>query len=63
MILATSIVTTFVKYVLHSVEHGREQPWDEKSMYIFYLELVAGMFDCRLSLLYCFLLLVPIVYG
>ncbi|KAJ3114984.1 hypothetical protein HDU96_001384 [Phlyctochytrium bullatum] len=32
------------KYILHSVDMRRENPWENKSMYIFYLELVVGDF-------------------
>lgn len=35
--------STMVKYALHSVDMHSENGWDDKSMYIFYLDLVIGI--------------------
>ena len=37
-----SLVGTAVKYVLHTIDLRDENPWENKSMYIFYLELIVG---------------------
>ncbi|KAI9013036.1 hypothetical protein BC832DRAFT_276915 [Gaertneriomyces semiglobifer] len=39
-ILVSLIVSASVKYALHSYDLRREHPWEEKSMYIFYVDLV-----------------------
>ncbi|KAI9096576.1 hypothetical protein DFS34DRAFT_715420 [Phlyctochytrium arcticum] len=39
-ILLSLILTTFVKYLLHSYDLRRERPWEEKSIYIFYVDLL-----------------------
>jgi hypothetical protein len=43
MMLLASSTATIGKYVLHYIDFKRENPWDEKSQYIFYIELAAGM--------------------
>ncbi|KAI8821028.1 uncharacterized protein EV422DRAFT_50022 [Fimicolochytrium jonesii] len=39
-ILLSLILSTFVKYLLHSYDLRRDTPWEEKSMYIFYVDLL-----------------------
>lgn len=41
-LLISLVSSTFVKYILHSVDLASENAWDDKSMYIFYLDLVVG---------------------
>lgn len=43
------LLTTFVKYCLHCVDMYGAAPWESKSMYIFYLEFVAGTERCFAS--------------
>jgi E3 ubiquitin-protein ligase synoviolin len=38
--LITSIIGTFAKYILHTIDLNRQTPWEEKSMYFFYVDLV-----------------------
>ncbi|KAI9199393.1 uncharacterized protein BJ171DRAFT_217087 [Polychytrium aggregatum] len=39
-ILLWSITATFVKYILNAIDLRNDTPWEEKSMYVFYLELI-----------------------
>ncbi|KAJ0002635.1 hypothetical protein NQD34_007784 [Periophthalmus magnuspinnatus] len=41
-ILLTMVLTTFIKYVLHSVDLQSENPWDNKAVYMLYTELFTG---------------------
>ncbi|KAF9201066.1 E3 ubiquitin-protein ligase hrd1 [Haplosporangium sp. Z 27] len=40
-LLATSLMASFGKYVLHTIDMRSEEPWENKSMLLFYLDLVA----------------------
>jgi hypothetical protein len=37
-----SLAGTTIKYVLHTIDLRDQNPWENKSMYIFYLELAVG---------------------
>uniref|UniRef100_A0A3Q3F438 RING-type E3 ubiquitin transferase n=1 Tax=Kryptolebias marmoratus TaxID=37003 RepID=A0A3Q3F438_KRYMA len=41
-ILLTMILTTFIKYILHTVDLQSENPWDNKAVYMLYTELFTG---------------------
>jgi hypothetical protein len=41
--LLSMMIATAGKYALHTVDLRSENPWEEKSQYIFYIELVTGM--------------------
>uniref|UniRef100_A0A3B3ZM63 RING-type E3 ubiquitin transferase n=1 Tax=Periophthalmus magnuspinnatus TaxID=409849 RepID=A0A3B3ZM63_9GOBI len=41
-ILLTMVLTTFIKYMLHSVDLQSENPWDNKAVYMLYTELFTG---------------------
>uniref|UniRef100_A0A1A7XKE3 RING-type E3 ubiquitin transferase n=1 Tax=Iconisemion striatum TaxID=60296 RepID=A0A1A7XKE3_9TELE len=41
-ILLTMILTTLIKYVLHTVDLQSENPWDNKAVYMLYTELFTG---------------------
>ncbi|KAG0342850.1 E3 ubiquitin-protein ligase hrd1 [Podila humilis] len=41
MLLVTNLMASFGKYVLHTIDMRREEPWENKSMLLFYLDLVA----------------------
>ncbi|KAG0095077.1 E3 ubiquitin-protein ligase hrd1 [Podila epicladia] len=40
-LLVTDLMASFGKYVLHTIDMRREEPWENKSMLLFYLDLVA----------------------
>uniref|UniRef100_UPI0037E80438 E3 ubiquitin-protein ligase synoviolin n=1 Tax=Semicossyphus pulcher TaxID=241346 RepID=UPI0037E80438 len=41
-ILMTMVLTTFIKYVLHTVDLQSENPWENKAVYMLYTELFTG---------------------
>uniref|UniRef100_A0A1A8DWE5 RING-type E3 ubiquitin transferase n=1 Tax=Nothobranchius kadleci TaxID=1051664 RepID=A0A1A8DWE5_NOTKA len=41
-ILLTMILTTLIKYVLHTIDLQSENPWDNKAVYMLYTELFTG---------------------
>ncbi|CAG8517551.1 2603_t:CDS:10 [Diversispora eburnea] len=43
-ILGATIVSTVFKYILNIIDMRREEPWENKSIYVFYLELVTDFF-------------------
>jgi hypothetical protein len=43
VILAANLLTNCAKYIVHSRDAARGQPWEEKSMYLFYLEVFSGI--------------------
>lgn len=52
VILATSTVATFLKYVLYVGDMVMEGQWDNKAVYIFYLELVRDLLHLSLYLFF-----------
>ena len=36
------VVTTIMKYVLHTIDLNRTNPWENKTVYLLYTELVTG---------------------
>lgn len=52
VILATSTVATFLKYVLYVGDMVMEGQWDNKAVYIFYLELVLDLLHLSLYLFF-----------
>lgn len=36
------VLTTFIKYILHTVDLQSENPWDNKAVYMLYTELFTG---------------------
>lgn len=43
------VLTTFIKYVLHTIDLQSENPWDNKAVYMLYTELFTGTaFNCSL---------------
>ncbi|KAE8683664.1 ERAD-associated E3 ubiquitin-protein ligase HRD1A [Hibiscus syriacus] len=61
MILATTTVTTFVKYVFYVSDMLMEGQWEKKAVYTFYLELVRDLL--HLSMYLCFFLVIFMNYG
>jgi len=43
-VLTVMLIATGVKYILHTIDLRDENPWENKSMYIFHLELVVGSY-------------------
>jgi len=41
-ILACTVVSAFIKYTLHTIDLRREEPWHNKSIFIFGVDLVFG---------------------
>ncbi|KAI2656756.1 E3 ubiquitin-protein ligase synoviolin [Labeo rohita] len=41
-ILMTMVLTTFIKYTLHTIDLQSENPWDNKAVYMLYTELFTG---------------------
>jgi len=42
-ILACTVVSSFIKYLLHTIDLRREEPWHNKSIFIFGVELIFGL--------------------
>lgn len=51
-ILLTMVLTTFIKYMLHTIDLQSENPWDNKAVYMLYTELFTGMTVLPVSLFY-----------
>ncbi|KAJ3152428.1 E3 ubiquitin-protein ligase synoviolin [Geranomyces michiganensis] len=60
-ILLSLVLSTFVKYLLHSYDLRRDRPWEEKSMYIFYVDLMHD-FE-KLVTYFCFFGIVVYYYS
>ncbi|KAJ3098248.1 E3 ubiquitin-protein ligase hrd1 [Phlyctochytrium planicorne] len=60
-ILISLIFSVSAKYVLHTIDLRGEHPWENKSMYIFYLELVVDFF--KLITYFLFFAIVVHFYG
>ncbi|KAL6972237.1 ERAD-associated E3 ubiquitin-protein ligase hrd1a [Sarracenia purpurea var. burkii] len=61
MILATTTVSTFVKYVFYVSDMLMEGQWERKAVYTFYLELIRDLL--HLSMYLCFFLVIFVNYG
>ncbi|XVF05007.1 hypothetical protein REPUB_Repub05bG0134000 [Reevesia pubescens] len=61
MILATTTVATFVKYVFYVSDMLMEGQWEKKAVYTFYLELIRDLL--HLSMYLCFFLVIFMNYG
>ncbi|KAG0300723.1 E3 ubiquitin-protein ligase hrd1 [Dissophora globulifera] len=57
-LLATSLTASFGKYVLHTIDMRSEEPWENKSMLLFYLDLVADFVKLVTYLLFFTVILV-----
>ncbi|TPX66256.1 hypothetical protein SpCBS45565_g04588 [Spizellomyces sp. 'palustris'] len=60
-ILLSLVLSTFVKYLLHSYDLRRNRPWEEKSIYIFYVDLMHD-FE-KLVTYFCFFGIVVYYYS
>nr|GEV35432.1 ERAD-associated E3 ubiquitin-protein ligase HRD1B-like [Tanacetum cinerariifolium] len=61
MILATTTISTFVKYVFYVSDMLMEGQWERKAVYTFYLELIRDLL--HLSMYLCFFLTIFVNYG
>lgn len=61
VILVTSTVSTFIKYVFHVFDMLMDGQWENRAVYTFYLELVRDLL--HLSLYLCFFLVIFLNYG
>lgn len=61
MILATTTVSTFVKYIFYVSDMLMEGQWERKAVYTFYLELIRDLL--HLSMYLCFFLVIFMNYG
>ncbi|PUZ76274.1 hypothetical protein GQ55_1G276200 [Panicum hallii var. hallii] len=61
MILATSTVSTFVKYIFYVSDMLMEGQWEKKAVYTFYLELISDL--VHLSLYMLFFISIFLNYG
>ncbi|GAA5820133.1 hypothetical protein JCM11251_005497 [Rhodosporidiobolus azoricus] len=44
MILLANVWSTTAKYIINVIDMRREEPWEDKSIYVFYVELAADFF-------------------
>ncbi|XP_052186666.1 ERAD-associated E3 ubiquitin-protein ligase HRD1B-like isoform X2 [Diospyros lotus] len=61
MILATTTVSTFIKYVFYVSDMLMEGQWERKAVYTFYLELIRDLL--HLTMYMCFFLVIFVNYG
>eukprot|EP00897_Mesotaenium_endlicherianum_P005922 jgi/Mesen1/5358/ME000267S04503 len=61
IILASSVVATFMKYALYAIDVVMEGQWDNKAVYVFYLELFRDLLHLFVYLV--FFLIIFIYYG
>nr|WDD38951.1 ERAD-associated E3 ubiquitin-protein ligase HRD1B [Fagopyrum tataricum] len=61
MILATTTVATFVKYLFYVCDVLMEGQWEKKPVYTFYLELIRDLL--HLSMYLCFFMVIFVNYG
>eukprot|EP00795_Rhopilema_esculentum_P003047 gene3047-1326_t len=56
-ILLTMVVTTIMKYVLHTIDLNRENPWENKTVYLLYTELITGFFKTLLYVVFVIIMI------
>ncbi|KAL6127430.1 hypothetical protein ACLB2K_070795 [Fragaria x ananassa] len=61
MILATTTLSTFVKYIFYVFDMIMEGQWEKKHVYTFYLELIRDLL--HLSMYLCFFIVIFMYYG
>ena len=52
MILWSTIVTTFIKYLLYVIDMRRNGRWTNKAVYTFYLNLLSDLFQLFVYLIF-----------
>ena len=48
-IMLTEAVNVFLKYILHSIDLRNENPWENKPIYMRYVDIVLGETSCSQS--------------
>eukprot|EP00850_Spirogloea_muscicola_P011611 SM000072S21245 [mRNA] locus=s72:622373:625433:- [translate_table: standard] len=61
VILASSTIATFIKYVLYKIDMVMEGSWDNKAVFVFYLELVRDLLHLAVYLI--FFTIIFVYYG
>jgi len=51
-ILLAMVVAIVMKYVLHTIDNQNENPWENKNVYLLYVELVIGFVKCCLYIVF-----------
>ncbi len=46
-ILLTMVAMVTVKYALHTYDINRENPWEDKAVFLLYAELAIGIVHCK----------------
>ncbi|GES76729.1 E3 ubiquitin-protein ligase synoviolin [Rhizophagus clarus] len=57
-ILTATILSTIIKYILNVIDMRREEQWENKSIYVFYLELVTDFIKLIVYLIFFAIILV-----
>ncbi|KAJ3077163.1 E3 ubiquitin-protein ligase hrd1 [Podochytrium sp. JEL0797] len=60
-IMAFSVLLGMMKYILHTIDLRSEHPWDRKSMWVFYAELIIDLL--KLITYLCFFAIILTYYG
>lgn len=58
MILATTTVATFIKYVFYVSDMLMDGQWEKKAVYTFYLELVRDLLHLSMYIIFFFVIFV-----
>lgn len=61
IVLATVIATTFVKYIINTIEIQNDEPWENKTIYMVYLDLLTDFL--KLVVYISFFLILMNYYG
>ncbi len=56
-ILFVNVFSTFVKYLLHTIDLQNENPWENKGIYMLYSDLILGFFRVVLYLTFMSLMI------
>jgi len=56
-ILLTMVVTTIMKYALHTIDLNRANPWENKTVYLLYTELVTGFIKALLYVIFVIIMI------
>ena len=46
--MLTEALKTFMKYILHSIDLRNENPWENKPIYIRYVDIILGIYAKQL---------------
>ena len=48
--MLTEALKTFMKYILHSIDLRNENPWENKPIYIRYVDIILGIYAKQLHM-------------